>query len=336
MILGPMAGGAGTPALAAAVSNAGGLGFLAAGYKNAAKLGEQIDQLRQLTSADFGVNLFVPEIDEPDPAGVRAYRERISTTAHELGAEPGDPLWTDDDWEAKVALLLADPVPVVSFTFGCPPADVVSSLHDVGSAVVGTVTGVAEAEQAQAAGVDALCVQGSEAGGHQASFNDAEERTTPLVDLLTAVRGRSSLPLIGAGGVMNAEHVRAVLDAGAVAAQLGTAFLRAAESGANPGHKDALVDPRYSETAVTRAFSGRRARGLVNSFMREHDAQAPVNYPRVHYLTAPLRAAAGKAGDIDRLNLWAGTRHELAEARPAGEIVAAVADRLATRSDRGQ
>src|SRR5699024_5612781 len=117
-------------------------------------------------------------------------------------------------------------------------------------------------------------------------------------------------------------------DTGAVAAQMGTAFLRSTESGAHPGHKDALVDPRYADTAVTRAFSGRRARGLVNSFMRSHDAHAPAGYPNVHHLTSPLRAAAGRSQDIERLNLWAGVRHDLAESRPAAEIVGAVADGL--------
>lgn len=328
VVLGPMAGGAGTPALAAAVTNAGGLGFLAAGYKSTGQLGDQVTELRALTSGDFGVNLFVPEPDTADWTDLGTYRQRLSAHAEELGTEPGEPAWSDDAWEAKLDLLYADPVPVVSFTFGCPPANVVDDLHGVGTFVIGTVTSVAEAAQAEAAGVDALCVQGREAGGHQASFDDTEERTTPLLDLLVEVGSQTGLPLIGAGGVMTPEHLRAVLDAGAIAAQLGTAFLRTPESGAKPGHKDALVDPRFSETKVTRAFSGRRARGLVNAFLREHDESAPAGYPHVHYVTSPLRAAAGRAGDVERINMWAGVRHDLAVAQPAADVVAEVAGGL--------
>jgi nitronate monooxygenase len=324
VIQGPMAGGAATPELAAAVSEAGGLGFLAAGYKSAAAVAEQAATLRAMTVRPFGVNLFVPGADTGDRTALELYRQRLSRDAAALGAEPGDPVWRDDDWHAKLGLLAAQPVPVVSFTFGCPPASVVANLRRRDSVVIVTVTDPAEARQAEDAGADALCVQGAEAGAHQASFDDTRERTTPLLDLLAAVGSSVRLPLIAAGGLMSAAHVTAALGAGAVAAQLGTAFLRCPESGASPAHRAALADPRYAGTVVTRAFSGRRARGLVNGFIRAHHGAAPAAYPQVHYLTAPLRAAAARAGDADRLNLWAGTRHALAEERPAAEVVAAV------------
>lgn len=319
-----MAGGPGTPELAAAVTNSGGLGFIGAGYKSATKLSEHIGLLRNLTSGHFGVNLFVPGPDDADRDSIRTYQQRLRTLGRELGAELGDPVWTDDDWEAKLALLHSDPVPVVSFTFGCPPPVVVDRLHDVGTVVLATVTATGEAVRADSAGVDALCVQGCEAGGHQASFDDTDERDTPLLQLLDSVQARTSLPLVAAGGVATPAHVRTVLDAGAVAAQLGTAFLRTPESGANPAHKDALVDPGYTRTTVTRGFSGRRARALVNSFVTEYGEHAPAAYPHVHYLTAPLRAAARQAGDPELINLWAGTGHEFAEARSATEIMASI------------
>ncbi|WP_425468093.1 NAD(P)H-dependent flavin oxidoreductase [Pseudonocardia kunmingensis] len=314
LVLGPMAGGPGTPELAAAVSDAGGLGFLPAGYRSAAELGERIARYRALTAAPFGVNLFLPGPDRaPD---LTDYRARLVPEARALGVEPGEPRWSDDEWPAKLALLLDDPVPVVSTTFGCPPADAVRALRGVGSVVIATVTTPDEADEAAAAGVDALCVQGTEAGGHQASFDNDEVRTIPLLDLLAQVRNRVPLPLVAAGGIMRAEHLRAVLDAGAVAGQAGTAFLRCPEAGTRPAHRDALVE--LTDTAVTRAFSGRWARGLVNRFLTDHDAAAPAAYPHVHYMTAPLRAT----GAVDVLNLWAGTRHGLARERPAAEVVA--------------
>lgn len=316
----PMAG-ATTPAMAAEVTRAGGLGFLAAGYRPVDGLAADIAEVRRRTDGPFGVNVFVPGPDTGDPAEIAAYAERLRPEAVRLGAELGDPVWSDDGWDAKVELLLRDPVPVVTFTFGCPDADPIAGLRAAGSAVGVTVTSADEARTAAEAGADLLSVQGAEAGGHQGSFRDDAERTVPLLDLLAEVRAAVDLPLIAAGGIMTYADVARVRAAGAVAAQCGTAFLRTPESTAKPAHRAALVDPAYDETAVTRAFSGRRARGLVNAFLRAHDAAAPAAYPRVHYLTSPLRAKAGARDDASALNLWAGTGHRRAEAVPAAEVV---------------
>lgn len=318
----PMAGGASTPELAAAACVAGGLGFLAAGYRTAAAMTEQIQQLRELTSHPFGVNLFVPGLDLADTSQVAAYRDRIAPEAERLGVELGPAEWHDDDYPAKVAQLVTDPVAVVSFTFGLPGASEVRQLHRAGSFLVATVTTPAEARAAAELGMDALCVQGAEAGGHQGSFDDASERTTALLDLLTAVRAEVSLPLLAAGAITDAVTVRRVLAAGAAAAQVGTLLLRCPESGASATHQAALVDPRFTKTRVTRAFSGRRARGLANRFLIEHDPAAPAAYPQVHYLTGPLRAAAARAGEADTLHLWAGTGWRETSDRPAVEVVA--------------
>lgn len=321
IVAAPMAGGASTPELAAATAEAGGLGFLAAGYRTAQGMGEQIQSLRELSAQPFGVNLFVPGPDTADPAAVAAYRRRMAGEAARLGAEPGPAQWRDDDYPAKVAALTEDPVPVVSFTFGLPEARDAAALHRRGSFLIATVTTPGEARAAAEARMDALCVQGTEAGGHQGSFDDTDERTVALLDLLAAVRAEVELPLLAAGGITDAEGVQRALAAGAVAAQVGTVLLRTPESGASAAHQRALADPRFTGTRVTRAFSGRRARGLVNRFLAEHGTAAPAAYPQVHYLTGPLRAAAAQAGDTDTLHLWAGTGYRAATPRPAAQVV---------------
>lgn len=321
----PMAGGGSTPELAAAVSGAGGLGFLAAGYKTAGAMAEEIARTRALTSRPFGTNVFMPAAGPDDGAAVAAYRERLVPEGRRLGVEPGRPKADRaDDFEAKIECLVADPPAVVSFTFGRPDAEIVRALRDRGASVVVTVTSPGEAVAAAGSGADALCVQGAEAGAHQGSFTDAGLEPVPLRSLLPAVRSVTGLPLIAAGGLGTREHVAEVLALGAVAAQPGTAFLRSPESGASAVHKAALADPRYTRTALTRAFSGRPARGLVNGFMIEHGEAAPAAYPDVHYVTSPLRRAAAAQGDPEGVNLWAGTSWRHAAEAPAAEIVAAL------------
>ncbi|MGW4898536.1 nitronate monooxygenase, partial [Kitasatospora sp. NPDC004240] len=198
----PMAGGASTPELVAAVSAAGGLGFLAAGYRGAGAVAEEVARVRKSTDRPFGVNLFVP--GEPgDPAAVAAYRRRLLPEAEALGVTLPEETGPDrDDWEAKIAALTADPVPVVSYTFGLPSPEEVRALRAAGSLQIGTVTTPEEARRAQAAGVDALCVQGPEAGGHRATFRVADTPgDLPLLELLAAVRAVTALPLIAAGGI---------------------------------------------------------------------------------------------------------------------------------------
>ncbi|GAA2715089.1 MULTISPECIES: nitronate monooxygenase [Streptomyces] len=334
----PMAGGASTPALAAAVCDAGGLGFLAAGYKSPGALREEIRQVRALTSRPFGVNLFLPQPPAADPGAVAAYARRIAPEAAAYGVALGDAHQaTDDGYDAKFAALLDDPVAVVSFTFGCPSRTAVDALAAVGTATVVTVTSAAEARAAHRAGADAVCVQGVEAGGHQGTHHDDVRADRPgagtgLLALLAEVRESVPLPVIAAGGLMRGGQIAAVLAAGACAAQLGTAFLPCPESGAHPVHKSALTDPAFPGTELTRAFSGRPARGLVNRFLREHGPAAPAAYPQVHHLTSPLRRAAAAAGDAGALNLWAGQGHRLARTLPAAELVAVLAAELrATR-----
>jgi nitronate monooxygenase len=310
IVLAPLAGGPSTPELAAAVSGAGGLGFLAAGYLSADALGERIERTRALTDRPFGVNLFVP-----GPAsGQEVFGDYVQGLEAE-GLQVGAPRFDDDDWEAKLGLLERDPVAVVSFTFGLPPREVLERVRATGAEAWVTVTSREEAQAAKHA--DALVVQGSEAGGHRGSWVDHEGLTPislhALLQLIDA-----DVPLIASGGIATAAAVRAALALGASAAQVGTAFLHAPEAGTSKAHRDALVTD--APTALTRAFSGRLARGIRNRFMDEHP-DAPLAYPEIHHVTAPVRAAARKAGDADLINLWAGEAHALAEALPAAEIV---------------
>jgi nitronate monooxygenase len=319
VVLAPLAGGPSTPELAAAVSRAGGLGFHALGYLSAAQAREQTAAVRRLVDdRPFGVNLFVPGAGAGDPAAVDAYRRRLS---HWSGDPLGEPRQSDDDWEGKLAELVADPVPVVSFTFGCPPQKIIEQLKTVGSEAWVSVTSVAEAEVAAAAGADALVVQGAEAGGHRASFVDRPALPVDgLLTLLQLIGAAVDISLVAAGGIATGGALAAALCAGAAAAQVGSAFMLCPEAGTNPAHRRALSSA--GPTALTRAFTGRLARGIRNEFMDAHHEAAPIAYPEIHYLTAPLRQAARARGDAGLVNLWAGEAHQLAEARPAAEVVA--------------
>ncbi|MFF0199522.1 nitronate monooxygenase [Streptomyces sp. NPDC005017] len=329
----PMAGGVSVPQLAAAVSEAGGLGFLAAGYKTTDGMYQEIKQLRGLTARPFGVNLFMPVLEHPDPAAVDVYAHQLAGEAAWYETELGDPdSGRDDGYDNKLAVLLDNPVPAVSFHFGVPAAEALAALRRVGTVTLVTATTAEEALAVERAGADAVIVQGVEAGGHQGTHRDlpgAERAGTGLLSLVAQVRETVALPIVAAGGIMRGSQIAAVLAAGASAAQLGTAFLATPESGASALHKQALTDPLYVRTELTRAFSGRPARGLVNRFVREHGPYAPAAYPDVHHLTAPLRKAAAKAGDAQAMSLWAGQGHRMARDLPAGRLVEVLAGELA-------
>jgi nitronate monooxygenase len=315
----PMGGGPSTPELASAVSAAGGLGFLAAGYKTPQAVREGIREVREQTERPFGVNLFVPSPSGDVSDRVARYAEALSGEAERYGVALGDPRHDDDGWSDKLALLAEERVPVVSFTFGCPEGAVIEELHRAEAAVWVTVTTPAEAAVAERAGADALIVQGVEAGGHRGSFDDDAPGDIGLLALVQLVADAVDLPLVAAGGLAHGRGVAAVLAAGADAAALGTAFMLTPEAGTSPPHRAALASD--AGTALTRAFTGRTARGLVNRFLRDHDAGAPSAYPEVHHLTAPVRTAAREGGDADGFHLWAGQAHALAEELPAAELV---------------
>lgn len=323
VIVAPMAGGPSTPELAAAGSNAGGLGFVAAGYLTADVLAQRIGAARALTSEPLGVNLFAPQPSAGTPAGIEAYAQALAGESQRYGVALGSPRYDDDAWSAKLDVVADLRPEVVSFTFGLPSDAEVARLRGVGVTTVGTVTTLAEARQAVARCVDALAVQGPDAGGHRGTFDPAAPPATqPLDRLLAEVVAAVDVPVVAAGGLVTAADVARVLAAGAVAAQLGTAFLLADEAGTSPVHRAALQSPEFTETVVTRAYSGRYARGLRNRFIVDHEAQAPFGYPEIHYLTSPVRKASVAAGDPHATNVWAGTGWRAARPGPVAKIMA--------------
>lgn len=325
VVAAPMAGGPSTPELVTAAHRAGSFGFLPGGYRTADQLADDLAAVRSLTG-DFGVNLFVPDRRPVDREAVRAYRDTITPEVLATGAEIGPERWDDDDaWEAKVALLVRDPVPWVSFTFGLPDIETVSRLRRAGSRLLATVTDPDEARPAAELGVDGLVVQAGSAGGHRGTFDQHRTpNTDPLVDLVDAVRATAGLPVVAAGGVGDTTDVRAALQAGAEAVAVGTALLLADEAGTSPAHREAVADAG-STTTVMRAFTGRAARGVRTAFSDRFDAVVPAGYPAIHHLTAPMRRRAAQQGDKDHLHCWAGTGLRGARSGPVGDLLAALA-----------
>lgn len=322
VVVAPMAGGPSTPELAAAATRTGGLGFVPAGYLTAEVFAERLDAAQRLASGPVGANLFVPQPSAAAAEAIARYSEALTRDAERYGTALGEPRFDDDAWAAKLDVLLDMRPAVASFTFGLPSADEIRRLRAAGVTTVGTVTTLAEAQQAVARGVDAVAVQGPAAGGHRGTFDPiARPSDVPLDALLASLIESVDVPVVAAGGLMTAEDVARVRRAGAVAAQLGTAFLLADEAGSSAVHRGALQDGEFTETAVTKAFSGRYARGLRNRFIDEHEAEAPLGYPEVHYLTSPLRAAAVRAGDPHGVNVWAGTGFRKARSGSVADIM---------------
>jgi len=329
----PMAGGPSTVELARAVSGAGGLGVLAGANLTLEALAERVEQLRAGVGVGelFGVNIFLPTAG-PDPddadlaAALAAHLAALDRWALRFGVTRGEARWDDDGWRAKVDWLVEHPVPVVTFHFGTPAREMVDSLHAVGTEVWTTVTSRAEAVGAAACGLNALIVQGREAGGHRGLFtngaDDSVDDEPGLLALLRLVQSVTDLPLVAAGGLVHGADVAAVLVAGARAAQLGTAFLLTPEAGTSASHRAAVATDR--PTALTRAFSGRPARAVRNELLDELTATAPAAYPQLNRAAQPVRAASAAAGDEAAVALWAGQTHHLARALPAGELVALV------------
>ena len=253
-----------------------------------------------------------------------AYAERVAAEAERAGVALGTPQFDDDAFAAKVDALVAERVAVVSFTFGLPPRDAAERLRGAGSELWMTVTSPDEARQAMALAPDALIVQGVEAGGHRGSFVDDEHASDlTLLAALQLIRAAVDVPLVATGGLTTGAAVGAALVAGAAAAQVGTAYLRAEEAGTSEAQRTATAGP--TPTVLTRAFTGRLARGLTNRWHESYGDAAPRAYPELHHLTSPLRAHGRKTGDAEVINLWAGQAHELAEALPAAEITRGLA-----------
>lgn len=328
-----MAGGAATPRLVAAVSGAGGLGTLGAGYLQPQAIRDAIREVRSLTGAPFAVNLFVPEpFDEPESPGepdaaLGAYRR-------ELGIDPpGDFRPYAPDFEEQLAVVLEERPAVFSFTFGIPSEGQLVALRGADVVTCGTATTVREAVELQARGVGAICAQGYEAGGHRGTFiGEAHEAMVGTFALTPQVADAVDVPVLAAGGVMDGRGLAAALALGADGAQMGTAFLTCPESGAHPAYKQALLAATDEDTTVTRAFSGKLARGLRNRFTEEmapHEPRVP-DYPVQNAYTRDIRAAAAGQNRAEFMSLWAGQAARLGNESPAAEVV----ERTASEAER--
>lgn len=332
LIQAPMAGTS-TPELAAAVANAGALGSIAVGATDAAGAAAMIARTRALTDRPFNVNLFVHATPQADAVRESAWLVALAPLFARYGAAPPAGLRTiyrsfvDDD--AMLALLVEQAPPVVSFHFGLPDAARIAALKQVGCYLIATATSVAEAAACKAAGIDAVVAQGWEAGGHRGVFDptapDDRLGTFALTRLLVKSAG---LPIIAAGGIMDGQGVRAALDLGAVAAQLGTAFVRCPESSADDAYCQAMASTAAEHTVMTRAISGRPARCLANRFTAwgaETEAHAPA-YPIAYDAGKALNAAAKAAGEHGFGAQWAGQGAPLSRMLPAAELVARLAE----------
>jgi nitronate monooxygenase len=332
VIQGPMGGGPSTPELVAAVSNAGGLGSLGAAYQKPEEITDTIRKIKSLTSKPFNVNLFAGGYDAkslPDPKPMLDVLAEIHAT---LGLPaPTLPQLPADPFPAQLeAVLDADP-PIFSFTFGIPDADCLARLKARSILIVGTATTVEEAKALTDAGVDAIVAQGAEAGAHRGTFAGSfQESMVPTFDLVPAIRAAVSTPVIAAGGLMDGRDIHKALELGASAAALGTAFLASPECGAPQAHKQAVMAARSDTTVITRAFSGRPARGLKNAFIAQlanrEDIILP--YPLQNILTRTMRSAAASRGDSEYLSLWACTGVARARALPAAALVKQLVDEI--------
>lgn len=326
----PMAGGPGTPALVIAAAQAGSLGFIAAGYKTPEEVAAQLDAVAA-AGVPCGVNLFSPNPVPVEPEAFRKYAGlmRAEADRYQVALPDGGPVEDDDRWHDKIDLLRARPVPVVSFTFGLPPAHALRALRPSGALLVQTVTSPAEAQAAAEAGLDAVAVQSAGAGGHSGTFTPQRPSPAlPAAELVAAVRRATALPIVAAGGIATSADAAAVLSAGADAVAVGTALLLSDEAGTSATHRAALTEPSRPATVVTHAFTGRPARGLRNAFIDAYEPVAPFGYPALHHLTSGIRRAAAAAGDPERVHLWAGTGYRQAGTGSAAAILAELASAL--------
>jgi nitronate monooxygenase len=324
IIQAPMAGGPDTPELAAAVSEVGGLGSIGCGYLSPVQIAEVAGRVRALTARPFALNLFVRGEATTDPDAAPRVAPLLAGFRRELGLPAVPPAPPPvPRFEAQLEAVLAAAPAVVSFTFGIPTRDQLAALRGTGIMTIGTATTVVEADALVDAGVDAICAQGAEAGGHRGTFigrfEDALIGTLPLVRQLVR---RARLPVIAAGGIMDGRGMRAALDLGAVASQLGTAFMLCPEAGTTQAHRVALATA--TATTVTRAFSGRPARGIRNRFAEAFVAVEPAPFPEQQQLTYDLRRAAAAAGRTDLMQMWAGQGAPLVRSLAATDLVRAL------------
>ena len=325
IIQAPMAGGLTTPELVAAVSNAGGLGSLGAGYLSPADIHDAIKRIRQLTAKPFAVNLFIPNQYTVTPNQLQAACHAIDQSCSELSihTDPIKPPYTYS-FEDQLNVVLEEQVPIFSFTFGLLDLKWISLFKQINTVIIGTATTLAEACALEESGVDVIVAQGREAGGHRGTFMEKPEQVLiDLFHLVPQLADQIKVPIIAAGGIMDGQRIADALRLGAAGVQMGTAFLTSYESGADKHYKQALLSQQKDTTTLTRAFSGKLARGIENQFItRMRDKKAAIaDYPIQNALTRSMRAKAKEAGNIEFMSLWAGQSAHLCKAMGAAEFM---------------
>ena len=322
IIQAPMAGVT-SPAFVAASCEAGALGFIGAGYLDGQETKKFIQQVKNLTNKSFGVNVFIQEEAKIDVMVLQEARTALQPIYDELGIEGAPKVVSNELYEGQIQAILDEQVKIVSFTFGLPTQQVVERLKAQGTFLIGTATTKAEALAVEAAGLDAVVVQGSEAGGHRGSFQEPIQFIS-LHELLKQVAKEISIPIIAAGGIMTRQHVEEVLALGAVAAQIGTALLVADECAVSEYHKEAVLNSKEVGTCLTTAFTGKPARGLVNQFTEALKDAVIAPYPLQHHLTAKIRQESTKLGRTEYLSLWMGENSYLAKRGSVQEIISSL------------
>jgi nitronate monooxygenase len=334
ILLAPMAGSGGTPELAAAVSNAGGLGAWGGAYAKPDEIAAAIRRIRELTDRSFSVNLFAGGYEPDRNIDPHPMLEIVAAAHAKLGLPPPVlPPAPRNPFDEQLDAVLAERPPGFSFTFGVPLPAQMAALKQRDIFVAGTATTVEEARRLAQAGVDAIVAQGAEAGAHRGSFAAPfEDSMVPLAALLRGIRGNVTQPVIASGGIMDGRDAAAAMKLGAAAVQLGTAFLPCPESGALPAHKRVLLSAKQDTTVITRAFSGRPARGIVNAFiaMVEGKEHTILPFRQQNDLTRPMRNAAGQLGEADFISLWAGQGVARSRLMPAADLVEALVEECLT------
>ncbi|MEH7225944.1 nitronate monooxygenase [Bacillus sp. JJ1566] len=333
IIQAPMAGGVTTSELVAAVSNSGGLGMIGAGYMTPTQLGEQIKEIRQLTTGSFGINLFVPVEFEAKEVEVTSANQLLNPIREKLNLPPSNHVEIPsfhqalENYVEQIKVVIEEKVPICSFTFGLPSKNVVAELKQHSIILMGTATTVKEAIEVEKAGMDMVVVQGSEAGGHRGSFiNGEQENLVGLMSLIPQVADNVSIPVIAAGGIMDGRGLMASICLGAQAVQMGTAFLTCMESGAHQIHKDAILNASEDETVLTRSFSGKWARGLANPFilnMQEYEKDLP-DFPIQNSLTQDIRKASGSQNNKNFMSLWSGQSPRLSKNQSVNTLIESI------------
>jgi nitronate monooxygenase len=325
IIQAPMAGGPSTPELVAAVSNAGGLGSLGSAYSTPEQITADIQKVRALTEKPFNVNLFAggyaPE-SQVDAAPMLALLTEIHDALHL--PPPTLPAWPKFPFAEQLQAVLEARPAVFSFTLGIPEPHAMARLKAAGIAIFGTATTAQEGKMLEASGVTAIVAQGAEAGSHRGTFAGSfESAMVPTLELVRALRAAVSTPVIASGGLMDGRDIAAAFARGANAAQLGTAFLTCPEAGTPEVYRRAILTARTDTTVVTRAFSGRAARALLNTFISKLEGKEKIilPFPLQNALTRPMRNAAAKLGEPGYLSLFVGQGVTRARALPAAELV---------------